>query len=183
MRIVIYNDTRPYHCGCEAVMAYIEDVLFAQGHELCGGYLNYGNQPGKTMQATGITSRRPIRQADLIWCDAVLVNGEGGGRSRFNLHSLVCALDNNKAGYLVNSTWHQDVSQLWKMVLPRLMQVSLRGRTSFEYALQCGALNPSHYMDFSYYASIKSNSGDSETPSRGLQAVQLPDVFGQFTDF
>ena len=38
------------------------------------------------------------------------------------------------------------------------MQVSLRGRTSFEYALQCGALNPSHYMDFSYYASINERS-------------------------
>lgn len=158
MRIVIYNDTRPYHCGCEAVMAYIEDVLSGHGHELRGGYLNYGNQPGKAMQAKGMASHRPISEDDLAWCDAVLVNGEGGGRSRFNLHSLLCALDANKAGYLVNSTWHQDVSQLWKSVLPRLTAVSLRGSISMQYAISCGAKATSHHLDFSYYAAINERS-------------------------
>ena len=77
MNIVIYNDTRPYHCGSEAVMAFLEGVLVAQGHTLRGGYLNYGNLHSKAIEQRGGVARIPISADDLAWCDAVLVNGEG----------------------------------------------------------------------------------------------------------
>ena len=80
MKILIYNDTRPYHCGCEAVMDFIEATLVSQGHELRGGYLNYGNYQSRLIKRRGGVAKRPISDEDLAWCDAVLVERRGRGR-------------------------------------------------------------------------------------------------------
>ena len=158
MRILIYNDTRPYHCGCEAVMAFIEDTLRAQGHELRGGYLNYGRQRGEQLLKQGEPAHKLVSDEDWSWCDAVLVNGEGGGAGRWNLCVLLSAQRKGKRTYLVNSIWPITTFGLWHMLLPELDEVTLRGKISHSYCLSHGARQAKWYIDFSYFSQINENS-------------------------
>ncbi|WP_156467861.1 MULTISPECIES: polysaccharide pyruvyl transferase family protein [unclassified Methylobacterium] len=154
MKILIYNDTRPYHCGCEAVMDFIEATLVSQGHELRGGYLNYGNYQSRLIKRRGGVAKRPISDEDLAWCDAVLVNGEGGGAARWNLNALAAAHSAGKKTYLCNSIWPERLHPDWKELLPVLTKVNLRGAISLKHCLSHGAVGAEATLDFSYFNSV-----------------------------
>ena len=154
MNIVIYNDTRPYHCGSEAVMAVLEGVLVAQGHTLRGGYLNYGNLHSKAIEQRGGVARIPISADDLAWCDAVLVNGEGGGAARWNLRAIEGAQRAGKRTYLVNALWPERAHADWTPLLPSLTEIGLRGDISLRYCRNHGAVSASSWLDFSYFLEL-----------------------------
>jgi hypothetical protein len=155
MKIVIYNDTRPYHCGSEAVMAFIEDTLVSQGHELRGGYLNYGNFHSKLIEQRGGIARKPISDDDLAWCDAVLVNGEGGGAAKWNMQALVTAHRAGKRTYLVNALWPERAHADWGQLLPALNEVGLRGEISLRHCRSHGAIGAAAWLDFSYFHKVQ----------------------------
>ena len=160
MKILIFNDTRSYHSGCEAVMDFIVKKLLSQGHELRGGYLNLGNVLSKnSWEEKHDRGRRKVEDEDLDWCDSVLVNGEGSGTTPFNLNALNRALDKGKRGYLVNSIIRSEkITGSWRKLLPKLNEVSTRGVISMANAEQVGVEKVNSYLDFSFFADIDESS-------------------------
>ena len=160
MKILIYNDTRPYHSGCEAVMDYITSKLISQGHELRGGYLNYGNLLSKnSWEKDHAKGRRKVEEIDLDWCDLVLVNGEGSGTAPYNLNVLFRANSKGKGTYFVNTIIRKEkVTGAWRTLFPDLNEVSTRGIISNKNAELSGAKDTRCFLDFSYFADIDENS-------------------------
>ncbi len=143
MKVILFNDTRNYHSGCEWAMQY-----------LCTDIVNSGFDLVKTFH-----TRDDYELRDLDDCDVLIVNGEGSmHHNRENgircIEALRHAQNKGKKTLLINTVWQAMANELVDDVLERLDFVSVR-ETLSQYELREKHGRESEvFLDLSYFANV-----------------------------
>jgi polysaccharide pyruvyl transferase WcaK-like protein len=142
MKVVVCNDTRQYHYGCEQVMKYLNHELAVSEHEIVDNFFQ--------VDPKVVRESHSFKQ-----CNAIVVNGEGTMHHRQQnavdlLEIMSIALRCKKKVALVNSVF-QDMS-LTKIEVETLKNsyVSVREVKSQKYLAKYGIQADVH-LDFSYW--------------------------------